>query len=28
VRPREGTRALEVTRSGEAALARWFGLSA
>ncbi|MEP9358397.1 winged helix-turn-helix domain-containing protein [Sphingomonas sp. KR3-1] len=26
VRPRTGTRALEVTRAGEAALARWFGL--
>jgi DNA-binding transcriptional ArsR family regulator len=26
LRPRDGTRALEVTRAGEAALARWFGL--
>lgn len=26
LRPREGTRALEVTRGGEAALARWFGI--
>ena len=27
VRPREGSRALEVTRAGEAALSRWFGIS-
>ena len=27
VRSREGSRALEVTRAGEAALSRWFGIS-